>query len=298
MNTAILPANKFAKYAKNNYSQCGEDGILEKILDSIPKKDSWCVEFGAWDGIHLSNTYNLIKHRNYKSVLIEADNKKYLDLRENLKEFESILINKFVMFSGDNTLDKLLSQTPIPQNFDFLSIDIDGNDYHILDSLVLYKPKVICIEFNPTIPNEVNYVQPKDFNVKRGSSARAVFSLAKTKGYSLVAVTRCNLIFVDSTYLSNLEIEDYDLSELRDDSKERAFVFVGFDGTICLSQPIKLIWHDLKVGDEDIQILPKSIRHFRSDYSFIQRLMYAMFILVKNPKDFFSRIKRKFNLDI
>ena len=115
MNTAILPANKFAKYTKNYYSQSGEDGILEKILDSIPKKDSWCV---------------------------------------------------------------------------------------------------------------------------------------------------------------------------------------GFDGTICLTQPIKLLWHGLEVADEDIQILSNSIRHFRSDYSFIQYLMYAMFILVKNPKDFFGRIKRKFNLDI
>jgi hypothetical protein len=43
-------------HAANRYSQCGEDGILDKILDTIGEPAGWCVEFGAWDGHHLSNT--------------------------------------------------------------------------------------------------------------------------------------------------------------------------------------------------------------------------------------------------
>lgn len=290
-----MTSNKFAAYARNSYSQCGEDGVIEAILDCLPDKDNWCVEFGAWDGIYLSNTFNLIQNKNYKSVLIEADKNKFQDLKSNLDGFGSILINEFVTFSGDNTLDRLLSKTPIPQNFDFLSIDIDGNDYYILESLVAYKPKVICIEFNPTIPNEIHYVQPKDFNMKRGGSARAIYSLAKSKGYALAAVTRCNLLLVNNIYLESLEIEDLDLAKYRDDTEAKVFAFVGYDGRICLSKPLVLPCHDLQVNEEEVQVLPKVIRKFRSDYNFLERLLYAAFILIKSPSEFLERIRRKFN---
>jgi hypothetical protein len=36
--------------------------------------------------------------------------------------------------------------------FDFLSIDIDGNDYHAWHAIKNYQPKILMIEFNPTIP--------------------------------------------------------------------------------------------------------------------------------------------------
>ena len=44
-------------------------------------------------------------------------------------------------------------------NFDFLSIDVDGCDYYLFESLTKYKPKLICIEYNPTIPNDVEFIQ-------------------------------------------------------------------------------------------------------------------------------------------
>jgi hypothetical protein len=49
-------------YARNFTSQFGEDGIIEEILIRlgavVPK---YFVEFGAWDGVHLSNTHSLAK---------------------------------------------------------------------------------------------------------------------------------------------------------------------------------------------------------------------------------------------
>ena len=60
--------NEFRKllneYAEKKYSQFGEDGILNEIINRIDnnKLDKWCVEFGAKDGILDSNTYNLIKN--------------------------------------------------------------------------------------------------------------------------------------------------------------------------------------------------------------------------------------------
>ena len=66
----------FHKFRKNIYSQFGEDGIIEVILNRLDDKlDKTCCECGAWDGINLSNCYNLIKNKNYSALLIEADKK-------------------------------------------------------------------------------------------------------------------------------------------------------------------------------------------------------------------------------
>ena len=74
-------------YKKNRYySQDGEDGIVEEVLNRLEKHielDKWCSEFGAWDGVHLSNTCFFIKEKNYKAILIEGNKDRIKDLKKN-----------------------------------------------------------------------------------------------------------------------------------------------------------------------------------------------------------------------
>ena len=152
-------------FKKKYFSQFGEDGIVVEILNRISKYNSldyWCSEFGAWDGVHLSNTCYLVRKKKFSAVLIEGNSKKIKDLKKNFPESRVHKICKLVNFEGKNTLDNIYKDTPIPKNFDFLSIDVDGVDYHIFDSLKKYKPKIICIEFNNNIPNQVEYIQPRN----------------------------------------------------------------------------------------------------------------------------------------
>ena len=60
-------------FRNNIYSQNGEDGIIDqinKLLGFNNNSNYWCVEFGAWDGVHLSNTYNLVRN-GWNAVYIE-----------------------------------------------------------------------------------------------------------------------------------------------------------------------------------------------------------------------------------
>jgi len=73
-------------FYKNIFSQFGEDGIIEEILNRLGRNsDKLCCEFGAWDGSHLSNVYNLILNKNFKGILIEADPKKFKNLLKKKK---------------------------------------------------------------------------------------------------------------------------------------------------------------------------------------------------------------------
>ena len=287
MNLPLL-----SDYQNNVFSQGGEDGVIEEILNRIGEDnlDRWCVEFGAWDGIHLSNTCNLIKNRNFKAVLIEGDAEKHRTLCDNFPDSDIVKLCEFVTFEGQSTLDAILGRTPIPQNFDFLSIDIDGCDYFILESLVDYRPKIICIEFNPTIPNGVDFVQEKNFVVKHGSSARSLVQLATQKGYQLVTTTETNLIFADN-HLSAVLVgsEEQELDALRDDSRYKNFIFSGFDGTLLTEKSVELPWHGLKVSQEKLQALPKKFRKYSSDYGFLQGKAFSMWKKLNKKLGSFER---------
>jgi hypothetical protein len=256
----------------------------------------WCVEFGAWDGIHLSNTYNLIKNSDYKAVLIEGDPEKYKELCANIPREDVVKNCEFVEFDGDRTLDKILARSPIPADFDLLSIDIDGCDYFIFESLQDYRPRIVCVEYNPSIPNAVSFVQEKNFSVKHGASARALVELACGKGYKLVALTTTNLFFVADEYAKAVVGEqNFSLDDLRDDSGNRHFIFVGYDGTILSDRnDFMLPWHDVPISSEDLQVLPKFLRRYKLDYSPLQKSLFLLWLLAKKPRLALAQAKTLF----
>ena len=189
--------NLLNHFARTFASQGGEDGIIEKILEILGNSTKWCVEFGSWDGKYLSNTYNLIANHDYSAVLIEGDAKRFKVLKKNFGDNSKIIpVNAFVGSNEDDCLDRILEKTEMPEEFDLLSIDIDGSDYHVWDAVQKYSPKVVVIEFNPTVPPCVEFVQARDMTVNQGSGILSMVNLAKKKGYELVAAESANAFFV------------------------------------------------------------------------------------------------------
>ena len=275
---------------KKIYSQNGEDGVIEEILNRlVDNLDKTCCEFGAWDGMYLSNVYNLIKNKDYKALFIEADKNKFKKLNNNFDGKKIITLNKYVSFEGKNKLDQILLENNFNTNFDLLSIDIDGNDYHIFDSLQNFKPKIIVIEFNPLIPNEVEFIQKKDIKINQGSSALSFYNLAKRKNYTLVAATEINLFFVHNNYISKVTDNiDPKLDEIVDDKPYRNFIFTGFDGKIFTSKKFNMPWH--KIDVDEIKILPNFLQKFPDNYNFLEKTIFKLYRNYINPK----RLVKKF----
>jgi hypothetical protein len=271
-DNAMKPNHWLNGFAANVNSQTGEDGIIEKVLESISDNNRWCVEFGAWDGRYLSNTYNLIANRGYSAVLVEGDRKKFRQLQKNFRANEKVIpIHAFVGFEEYDGLDSLLRATDIPVDFDVLSIDIDGNDYHVWAAVKQYRPKVVVIEYNPTIPNPVEFVQARDMRVSHGSSILSLDKLAKQKGYELVAATRLNAVFVDAKYFALFGIQDNSVDAIRSEQPDVTYIFNGYDGTVFIRGAGQLEWHGIPYRQSRLQQVPKWLRQYPGSYGIIKR---------------------------
>lgn len=220
------------KHAANVHSQFGEDGILSALFDIIGRANRWCVEFGAWDGVYLSNTCDLIRRHGWKAVQIEGSAKKFETLKANFAGNDNVRqICALVGFErGVNTLDDILARSELPEDFDLLSIDIDGNDWYVWESITDYRPRVVVIEYNPTIPNDVLFIQDKDMSLNEGCSLSALIDLGKAKGYELVACTVCNAIFVTREDFPKLGIADNGIDAMHLGARGR--IFYGYNGKI------------------------------------------------------------------
>jgi len=160
------------------YSQNGEEIIIDEILKSCGELKKFVVELGAGDGYHLSNSRYFIEN-GWDSILIDFDNRG----NEEVKEHK---INK-------ENINQLLKKYNCPKEFDFLSIDLDGNDYWIIDEILKeYSPKLIVAEFNAsfesdcskTIKYDADFVWQGDnyFGFTLGASRK----LAEANGYTLI----------------------------------------------------------------------------------------------------------------
>lgn len=243
-------------------AQQGEDVIIKSIMNKLPTVDDyWCVEFGAWDGKHLSNTYYFIAEKNWHAVMIEGESNRFKDLKQTHSDNpRCFLLNTYVDFKGQNTLDHLLRTTPIPLDFDVLSIDIDGNDYHVWDAVANYRPKLVVIEFNPSIPNDIIYIQSPDLSVNQGNSLLALYQLAEKKGYSLCATTFNNAFFIRNDLLHYLSISPEGI--LKNHQVSAPQLFQLYDGTLVLSKPIDLLWRKHRIGLYDLQAIAKRDRGY------------------------------------
>lgn len=177
--------------AYNKYSQFGEDGIIEAILDRIGTENKWVMECGAADGVFFSNSRKLIEQE-WNAVLIEADNGQYEKLTACHQGNEKVRCWNYRVESSKNTFDQILDACTAPSDLDLAVIDVDGQDYWLFNSLLKYKPRVVMVEYDPNA--DPDFIPPIDGEGQAGRNA--IIKLGIGKLYYPVCATWCNVIFV------------------------------------------------------------------------------------------------------
>jgi hypothetical protein len=118
---------------------------------------------------------------------------------------------------------------------------------------------VVIVEFNPCVPNNIEFVQVADPKVHQGVSILALTRLANEKGYELICVNAENAIFVLRELFPKFGIQDNSIDALKY-YREPLQVFQLFDGTLVFSGENYLYWYGLPVDFNRLQALPAFVR--------------------------------------
>jgi hypothetical protein len=207
-------------YARDEYSQNGDDGIIERVFSVISGAPGLCCEFGAWDGIHFSNTRALAL-QGWRAVMIEADPDKFSELDANYSENDRVACLRAMVDDGRNRLDTILADAGIRDRLDFLSIDVDGLDYFILESLEV-GPVCIAVEVNAGHPPERRELVPRQIAAGNvGQPLAAFVELAGSRGYRLIGYNG-NAYFLHEDAGAHDELSTVDPVEAYEDFLARA----------------------------------------------------------------------------
>ncbi len=186
------------------YSQHDEDGIIEEIFRRIGCRDRFFVEFGVGDGLENCTLYCLLK--SWRGVWIDGSAQCYQDVLKNMTEHihSGGLGMRYAFINADN-IEELFAEMHVPYEFDFLSVDIDRNDYWVWRAIRKYRPRVVAIEYNASLGPVAPVVVPYDplaiwdgYSNYFGASLKALEILGEEKGYSLVG---CNYTGVTAFFV-------------------------------------------------------------------------------------------------
>lgn len=216
-------------HCRNVYSQHGEDGMLEKLLEWLDVKTGTAVEFGAWDGLKFSNTAKLWRDGDWRAVLIESNEERFRELTINAKGKPVLCRRAHIGLEAGERLDDYV------EGSDLIVIDIDGNDLAIFEDTEL-RPKIFVIEFNQTIPAWVEVWSDYAPDNKFGASLGALCRAAAKKGYIFVGASRTNGFFVRGDIAHKLP-KDLDVS-LRGlpSEKDLVYLMTNYDGEFTPTQ--------------------------------------------------------------
>jgi hypothetical protein len=247
-STEVTNALK-AKY-KDNYNQLGlnsyirnikgcqtgEEGVQLKIFQDIGiiGNKGYCVDFGAGDGIYLSSTRMLREDLGFDSLLMDGA----ITNTGHAGSFTNGLV-KSEFITAEN-INSLFQKYEVPKEFDYLSVDIDGNEFYVTrEILKQYKPNVIQCETNPHIRPDLAVTLPYNdkwvfhpHNMYYGASLAAITNLVNYYGYSLVCTCEFNAIYLRNELVDKLTVEIPDINNVEKMYKCNAISFPNWIDTL------------------------------------------------------------------
>ncbi len=195
----------------SGFSQNGEDGIIEYLCNQLIAPNHFFIEIGASDGTE-NNTSLLAICKKYAGLMIEGDRNKYLLCQWIFHRMGNPYIECVHSFITLANVATLMQRSP-HKNPDVFSLDIDGNDYYIVEKILQlgYRPKIWVLEYNSTFGDQQAITIPyqADFNWTKahptmlywGVSIQAWQRLMQKYDYQFITVDSCgaNAFFADKS---------------------------------------------------------------------------------------------------
>lgn len=187
------------------YSQYGEDGIIDWLIERLAISNTTFVEFGV-ENYREANTRFLLENRNWRGLIMDGSGKNIATVKADGIYSSHDLTVAHAFIDRDNVND-LISRR-FSGEIGLLSIDIDGNDYWVWERITAVSPIIVVCEYNAVLGDTAAVSIPYDpafsrtrahpSNLYFGASLPALLHLAKSMGYVFVGtnLAGCNAFFV------------------------------------------------------------------------------------------------------
>jgi len=183
-----IKALKIKAFGSGTYSQSYQDELIEIVFANIKPKNPtpYCVEFG-FNSKRLTmgsgaNVARLVLENKWDCLLLDG-------------EHENIEINLHKHFLTSANISKIFRQHNVPEEPEYISIDLDSTDLWLFDAVVRdYRAMLFSVEYNSHYPLSAAITFPNDPKVKweedrgYGASLKALNMVAVKHGYSLLWV--------------------------------------------------------------------------------------------------------------
>jgi len=201
-------SSKLEDYEFKVFSQWGEDGIIQHLSKTIQIKNKTFIEFGV-ESFFEANCRFLLMKDNWSGFVIDGSSENIRRLKESYFYWK-YAIDAVDAFITKENINDLLARSGFDEDLGILSVDLDGNDYFVLEAINAFRPRILICEYNATfggsrpisIPYDPDFNRTKKHysNLYYGASLAAITFLAKQKKYSLVGT---NSVGTNAFYVRN-----------------------------------------------------------------------------------------------
>ncbi len=223
------------------FSQNGEDGIIDFLTSNIIKPNRYFIEIGSSNGL-ANNTAYLALVKKYCGIMVEGG-KMNSSLSRIIYRYFNSGIESLNMFVTKENVNELLEKS-IHSNPDVFSIDIDGNDYYLVESLLNqgFRPSVLVAEYNANFgPNKsITIPYSPAFNYSKAHSTRLYYGVSIMAWRNLLQRFNYDFITVDSNGINVFFINSSAFPEKFINNISG----IDFLDNVIESQTFKKPWHD------------------------------------------------------
>jgi hypothetical protein len=200
------------------FSQWGEDGILDYLFDLIGATKPRIVEFGVGDFTECNSRF-AAEHRNASVYAVDMRE----DLVKKVKNLDVFWRNTIFPVCDFITPETAKKHQEIAESkfggIDLISLDIDGNDYWVLQSLNFSNVQIVVCEYNPLYgSNTPCTVERNDFFDRTkehfswlhyGMSLRAAIDLLALSKLTFIGTNRVgnNAFFIKQEFVKSLDFK-------------------------------------------------------------------------------------------
>lgn len=216
------------------FSQWGDDGIIQYLINTIEIPNKTFIEFGVQDYSE-SNTRFLLMNNNWSGLIMDGSIRSIESIKRSSYYWKYDLRAKMAFITTEN-INSLIEIESFDKNLGIYHIDIDGNDYWVWKATTVVTPIIVIVEYQSlfgceraiTVPYKPDFQRTlaHSSNLFYGSSLLALCDLAEEKGYYFVGCNSAgnNAYFVRKDKIGQLKPlsakEGYVLSRFRESRDE------------------------------------------------------------------------------